>query len=103
MTLINTPTKFKAVDSSNLYIGSSEENGTFVLRLNQGINLDNDEFKGFSLYDRAKISLSSPKNKYWLEDIKYISEKGFENSSVGLATVKNRRYLLKAPKIELLF
>ena len=88
VTLINTPTKFKAVDSSNLYIGSSEENGTFVLRLNQGINLDNDEFKGFSLYDRAKISLSSPKNKYWLEDIKYISEKGFENSSVGLATVK---------------
>lgn len=78
VTLINTPTKFKAVDSSNLYIGSSEKMELFVLRLNQGINLDNDEFKGFSC-DRAKISLSSPKNKYWLEDIKYISEKGFES------------------------
>ena len=104
VTLINEPTVFKAVNNSNLCIGNSEDNGTFVLRLNQGVNLDSNVFKGFTLFDKEKMSLSAPKAKYWLEDIKYLSKYDDERLSVGLATLKKTDGLyLKPQKMDQIF
>lgn len=104
VTLINEPTVFNVVNGSNLSIGNSEDNGTFVLRLNQGANLDSGVFKGFTMFDKEKMSLSAPKAKYWLEDLKYLSKYDDEHSSVGLATLKKTDGLyLKPQKMDQIF
>lgn len=100
VTLINEPTVFKPVSSSNLSIGNSEDNSTFVLRLNEGMSLESNADKGFALYNREKMTLAAPKGKpYWLENIKYISKYDEKKtSSIGLATLKKTDGIYLKPK-----
>ncbi len=98
VTLINKPTNFKNITDSNLSIGGSADNGTFVLRLNQGVNLATNMCSGFTMYDRDKLALSSPKSKYWLESVKYLSKYPDAQSSIGLATLKKTDGLYLRPQ-----
>ncbi|WP_446892536.1 DEAD/DEAH box helicase [Acinetobacter sp. NS4_7] len=100
VTLINEPTIFNPIISSNLSIGNSEDNGTSVLRLNEGVSGEGEGKKGFTLFDKEKIALSVPRGKpFWLENIKYISKyPGEKTSNLGLATLKKTDGIYLKPK-----